>query len=147
MIPALELVGAYAASHVGEFSVTRFYWMTGALSGVLDNAPTYLNFLAGALGKFGVDINQVSDIKQFAEGIRSPVPGDVTSDIYLMAISLASVFFGSMTYIGNAPNFMVKKIAVQAKVDVPDFFEYIYKYSLPVLVPVFALLWCLFFNY
>jgi Na+/H+ antiporter NhaD/arsenite permease-like protein len=147
MIPALELMGAYAASHAGEFSVTRFYWMTGALSGVLDNAPTYLNFLAGALGKFGVATNQVSDIKQFAEGIPSPVPGDVTSDIYLMAISLASVFFGSMTYIGNAPNFMVKTIASQAKVDVPEFFEYIYKYSLPVLVPVFALLWWIFFNY
>jgi Na+/H+ antiporter NhaD/arsenite permease-like protein len=147
MIPALELMGAYAASHAGEFSVTRFFWMTGALSGVLDNAPTYLNFLAGALGKFGVVMNQVSDIQQFAEGIRSPVPGDVTSDIYLMAISLASVFFGSMTYIGNAPNFMVKNIAVQAKVDVPGFVEYIYKYSLPVLVPVFTLLWYLFFNY
>ena len=97
--------------------------------------------------QFGVVINQVSDIKQFAEGIRSPVPGDVTSDIYLMAISLASVFFGSMTYIGNAPNFMVKNIGLQAKVEVPGFFEYIYKYSLPVLVPVFALLWGLFFNY
>jgi len=147
MIPALELIGVYTASHAGEFSVTRFFWMTGVLSGVLDNAPTYLNFLAGALGKFGVVINQVSDIKQFAEGIRSPVPGDVTSDIYLMAISLASVFFGSMTYIGNAPNFMVKNIAVQAKVNVPGFVEYIYKYSLPVLVPVFTLLWYLFFNY
>ena len=147
MIPALELIGAYAASHAGELSVTRFYWMTGALSGVLDNAPTYLNFLAGALGKFGVVMNQVSDIKQFAEGIRSPVPGDVNSDIYLMAISLASVFFGSMTYIGNAPNFMVKNIASQAKVNVPEFFEYIYKYSIPILVPVFALLWWIFFNY
>jgi Na+/H+ antiporter NhaD/arsenite permease-like protein len=147
MIPALELIGAYAASHAGEFSVTRFYWMTGVLSGVLDNAPTYLNFLAGALGKFGVVTNQASDIKQFAEGIPSPVPGDVTSDIYLMAISIASVFFGAMTYIGNAPNFMVKAIASRAKVDVPEFFEYMYKYSLPVLVPVFALLWWIFFNY
>ena len=52
-----------------------------------------------------------------------------------------------MTYIGNAPNFMVKDIALQAKVEVPGFFECIYKYSLPVLVPVFALLWGLFFNY
>ena len=121
--------------------------MTGALSGVLDNAPTYLNFLAGALGKFGLVMNQVSDIKKFAAGIHSPVQGDVTSDIYLMAISIASVFFGSMTYIGNAPNFMVKNIASHAKINVPDFFEYIYKYSLPVLIPVFALLWWIFFNY
>jgi Na+/H+ antiporter NhaD/arsenite permease-like protein len=147
MIPALQLVGAYASTHAGELSVTRFYWMTGALSGVLDNAPTYLSFLAGASGKFGMNINSVSDIQKLSGGISSPVHGDVTSDIYLMAISLASVFFGSLTYIGNAPNFMVKNIALQAKVEVPEFIEYIYKYSLPVLMPFFALIWWLFFNY
>jgi Na+/H+ antiporter NhaD/arsenite permease-like protein len=146
MIPALELIGAYSASHGGEFSVTKFYWMTGALSGVLDNAPTYLNFMAGALGKFGMDINSVSDVKEFAEGVSSSVRGDVTSDIYLMAISLAAVFFGAMTYIGNAPNFMVKNIATQADVEMPGFFEYLYKYSLPILLPVFALIWWCFFN-
>ena len=69
MIPALELLGSYAASHTGEFSVTRFYWMTGALSGVLDNAPTYLNFLSGALGKFGLDISSVSDVRKFSREI------------------------------------------------------------------------------
>jgi Na+/H+ antiporter NhaD/arsenite permease-like protein len=147
MIPALELMESHAASHAGEFSVTRFYWMSGALSGVLDNAPTYLNFLAGALGKFGMDINSVSDVKAFAEGRTSTVPGDVTSDIYLMAISLAAVFFGAMTYIGNAPNFMVKNIALQADVEMPGFFEYIYKYSLPILLPVFALLWYFFLRF
>ena len=145
MIPALELIGAYAASHGGEFSVTKFYWMTGALSGVLDNAPTYLNFFAGALGKFGMDINSVSDVKEFAGGTGSSVRGDVTSDIYLMAISLAAVFFGAMTYIGNAPNFMVKTIATQADIEMPGFFEYIYKYSLPILLPLFALIWWCFF--
>jgi len=145
MIPALELIGSYASDHAGEFSVTRFYWMSGALSGLLDNAPTYLNFLAGAVGKFGLDINSVSDIKAFARGVSSSVPGDVTSDIYLMAISLASVFFGSMSYIGNAPNFMVKNIAIQAEVEVPGFIEYIYKYAIPVLIPLFALLWWFFF--
>jgi Na+/H+ antiporter NhaD/arsenite permease-like protein len=147
MIPALELIGAYADSHGAAFSVTKFYWMTGALSGVLDNAPTYLNFLAGALGKFGMDINSVSDVEAFARGRGSTVPGDVTSDIYLMAISLASVFFGSMTYIGNAPNFMVKTIATQADVAMPGFFEYLYKYSLPLLLPLFALLWWCFFRF
>ncbi|MBM3162056.1 MAG: citrate transporter [Chlorobi bacterium] len=147
MIPALELIGAYAAGHAAEFSVTTFYWMTGSLSGVLDNAPTYLNFLAGALGKFGLDIADPRDIHRFAEGMASPVGGDVSSEVYLMAISIASVFFGSMTYIGNAPNFMVKNIAAQAEVDVPDFLEYVYKYSLPLLIPVFAVLWFLFFNY
>lgn len=147
MIPALQLIGDYASQHAGEFSVSRFYWMTGALSGVLDNAPTYLNFLAGSLGKFGLDINSAEQIRTFASGTASPVPGDVYSDVYLMAISVASVFFGAMTYIGNAPNFMVKNIAAQAEVDVPDFLEYIYKYSIPFLIPFFVVLWLLFFNY
>ena len=146
MIPALELVGAYSSAHASEFSVTRFYWLTGSLSGVLDNAPTYLNFLAGASGKFGMDINSPDDIQKFANGLRSTVHGDVTSDIYLMAISLASVFFGSLTYIGNAPNFMVKNIAIQADVEVPGFIEYIYKYSIPFLIPFFTLIWWIFFK-
>ena len=146
MIPALELIGAYTSAHASGFSVTRFYWMTGALSGVLDNAPTYLSFLAGASGKFGMNINSISDMQKFADGVSSTVHGDAASDIYLMAISLASVFFGSLTYIGNAPNFMVKNIAIQAEVKVPGFLEYIYKYSIPVLIPFFVLLWLLLFS-
>lgn len=147
MIPALQLIGEYARVHAADFSVTRFYWMTGALSGVLDNAPTYLNFFAGALGKFGLDIGAADHIVGFAAGTPSPVPGDVGSEIYLMAISVAAVFFGAMTYIGNAPNFMVKNIAAQAEADVPDFVEYIWKYSIPVLLPFFLVLWFLFFNH
>ncbi|TLU84328.1 MAG: citrate transporter [Chlorobium sp.] len=146
MIPALELIGAYAHTHAAAFSVSRFYWMTGLLSGVLDNAPTYMNFFAGALGKFGLKISSPSDIKMFVDGLDSSVQGDVSSDIYLMAISLASVFFGAMTYIGNAPNFMVKNIALQAGVDMPDFLQYAYKYSIPILLPIFLLLWLLFFK-
>jgi Na+/H+ antiporter NhaD/arsenite permease-like protein len=146
MIPALELIGFYAETHAAALSVSTFYWMTGLLSGVLDNAPTYLNFLAGASGKFGLHIADTGDIRLFAGGMASPVQGDVSSDIYLIAISVASVFFGAMTYIGNAPNFMVKNIAAQADVEVPDFLEYIYKYSLPVLLPIFMVLWLLFFN-
>ena len=94
MIPTLELIGNYASSHAAEFSVSRFYWLTGALSGVLDNAPTYLNFFAGALGKFGLDIVTPDDIKLFAYGVSSPLQGDVSSDIYLIAISVAAVFLG-----------------------------------------------------
>jgi len=147
MIPALELIGNYAETHAEAFSVSRFYWLTGALSGVLDNAPTYLNFFAGALGKFRLNISSPEEIKLFADGVGSPLQGDVSSDIYLMAISVAAVFFGAITYIGNAPNFMVKNIAAQSDVEVPDFLEYIYKYSLPILLPFFILLWFLFFNY
>lgn len=147
MIPALELIGAYAESHAAEFSVSRFYWLTGSLSGVLDNAPTYLNFLAGSMGKFGSDIGSVEAVRGFADGVPSPVASDMPSDVYLLAISVAAVFFGAMTYIGNAPNFMVKNIAEQADVDVPSFVEYVYKYSLPILIPVFAAIWFMFFNY
>jgi Na+/H+ antiporter NhaD/arsenite permease-like protein len=145
MIPALELIEHYAATHATELSISRIYWMTGLLSGVLDNAPTYLNFLAGALGKFGLNMGTAGDVSLFASGVESPVIGDLNSDIYLTAISIASVFFGAMTYLGNAPNFMIRNIAAQTEADVPDFFEYIYKYSAPLLLPFFILLWLLFF--
>lgn len=144
MIPALELIGDYARTNAEGFTVTSFFWMTGGLSGVLDNAPTYLNLLSAALGKYGLSILSRSDVAQFANGIV--LPGAGSSELYLVAISVASVFFGALTYMGNAPNFMVKNIAAQAEVDVPDFLEYIYKYSIPVLLPVFALFWFLFFQ-
>jgi Na+/H+ antiporter NhaD/arsenite permease-like protein len=67
-------------------------------------------------------------------------------NIYLQAISISAVFFGACTYIGNGPNFMVKSIATQSGVEAPNFIEYIVKYTLPVLLPVFILIWLLFFN-
>jgi Na+/H+ antiporter NhaD/arsenite permease-like protein len=146
MLPALQIIGAYAQEHAGQFSVTRFYWFTGLLSGVLDNAPTYLNFLAGALGKFGLDAGNTADVRLFAQGIPSVVAGDASSQLYLLAISVASVFFGALTYIGNAPNFMVRNIAAQTEADVPDFVEYVFRYSIPVLLPVFGVLWYIMFN-
>lgn len=147
MIPALELIGAFARSHAGDFTVTRFYWLTGLLSGVLDNAPTYLNFLSGALGKFGLDAGSPSDMAMFAQGMPSPVAGDAGSQWYLMAISVAAVFFGAMTYIGNAPNFMVRNIAAQTGARVPGFIEYLYRYSVPILIPLFSVIWYLLFNF
>ena len=146
MTPALQLIGSYAQGHAAGFSVTKFYWFTGILSGVLDNAPTYLNFMAGALGKFGLDPNSTGDVLKFAAGVPSPVAGDASSTLYLLAISAASVFFGAMTYIGNAPNFMVKNIAEQTGTEVPSFVEYIYRYSIPVLLPLFGVLWYFIFN-
>ncbi|MBM4165888.1 MAG: sodium:proton antiporter, partial [Ignavibacteria bacterium] len=65
-------------------------------------------------------------------------------NIYIKAISLGAVFFGACTYIGNGPNFMVKSIADQSGVHTPHFLEYVYKYSLPILIPIFALVWLLF---
>ncbi|NTW52663.1 MAG: citrate transporter [Chlorobiaceae bacterium] len=146
MIPALQLISAYARDHAGQFSVSRFYWFTGVLSGVLDNAPTYLNFLAGAAGKFGLDAGNPIEVRQFAQGVSSPSAGDASSQLYLLAISAASVFFGAMTYIGNAPNFMVRNIAAQANADVPDFLGYVFRYSIPILLPIFAVIWFVLFN-
>jgi Na+/H+ antiporter NhaD/arsenite permease-like protein len=66
--------------------------------------------------------------------------------LHLQAISLAAVFFGAMTYIGNGPNFMVKSIAEQTGVKCPSFFGYVFRYSLPILLPIFATVWFLFFR-
>ena len=66
-------------------------------------------------------------------------------DIYLRAISVAAVFFGAITYIGNGPNFMVKSISERAGIQMPSFFTYIVKYSIIILVPIFAVIWLVFF--
>ncbi len=60
-------------------------------------------------------------------------------ELILIAISLGAVFFGSMTYIGNGPNFMVKAIAEENKINMPSFFAYMFKFSIIVLLPVFIL--------
>ena len=66
-------------------------------------------------------------------------------EVALMGISLGAVFMGAMTYIGNGPNFMVKSISERAGIQMPSFFTYIIKYSLPVLIPIFTVIWLLFF--
>ena len=143
MMPALQLIGEFAQSPAGKsfFNVDTMYWITGALSGVLDNAPTYLNFLSAALGKFGLSVSSLSDVQAFAAGSIEMVTKE-----YLRAISVAAVFFGAMTYIGNGPNFMVKAIAEERGVQMPSFFAYIVKYSLVYLLPVLFLTWLIFFK-
>jgi Na+/H+ antiporter NhaD/arsenite permease-like protein len=59
---------------------------------------------------------------------------------------VAAVFFGAMTYIGNGPNFMVKSICERAGIKMPSFFTYIIKYSVPILIPIFILVWAIFFR-
>ncbi len=135
MIPALQLISHEANILGDKLTVGMFFWSTGLLSGVLDNAPTYLNFLSAALGKFGFDINVAADVKEFMN----------TGYIFLQAISVGAVFFGSLTYIGNGPNFMVKSIVERAGIEMPSFFAYVYKYSLPILIPIFALIWLVFY--
>ncbi len=134
MIPALHWL-EHNAEVLGFSTVDQFYWGTGILSSVLDNAPTYLNFLSAATGLF------------FKSGGHDAVQMLlVQRPHYVEAISVASVFFGAVTYIGNGPNFLVKAIADQAGVKTPSFFGYVFRYSLPVLIPVFTLVWLLFFR-
>ena len=141
MQPALQLIKNFASQNSESLSVGMFYWATGILSGILDNAPTYLNFLAASMGKFDLDVNTVAHVVDFA------LSGDGgNSWVFLQAISVAAVFFGAMTYIGNAPNFMVKAIAESNGVDVPSFVGYFVKYSLPILVPVYFVVWLVFYS-
>jgi Na+/H+ antiporter NhaD/arsenite permease-like protein len=65
--------------------------------------------------------------------------------VYLVAISVAAVFFGAMTYIGNGPNFMVKSISERAGIPMPSFFAYLIKYACTILLPIFAIVWLVFF--
>lgn len=143
MMPALELVGNFAKSPEGAALITHntLYWGTGLLSGILDNAPTYLNFLAAAMASVGADINSIPAVGEFAGG------GYEGSTLMLQAISVAAVFFGAMTYIGNGPNFMVKSIAEQLGMRMPSFFGYIIRFSAPILIPLFFLVWIIFFYF
>jgi Na+/H+ antiporter NhaD/arsenite permease-like protein len=124
MIPALDLLKANG-DRLGVREPWQFFWATGALSAFLDNAPTYLAFLSTS---------------QF-------LPDEVvgTTHAALAAISMGAVFFGAVTYIGNGPNFMVKAIAEEAGVPMPSFFGYL-KWSLPILLPLFAVLSLVYFR-
>ncbi|MBI2418625.1 MAG: sodium:proton antiporter [Ignavibacteriales bacterium] len=136
MVPALQLIAFESNAYRDYLTQGSFYWGSGTLSSFLDNAPTYLNFLSAAMGKFGLDVNNMADVKEFV----------VRDDSYLRAISVGAVFFGAMTYIGNGPNFMVKSISERAGIKMPSFGRYITHYSLPVLLPVFTIIWFIFFR-
>jgi Na+/H+ antiporter NhaD/arsenite permease-like protein len=102
-----------------------YFWLTGILSSFLDNAPTYLVFFNTAGGDPAMLMGKYYDT--------------------LLAISAGAVFMGANTYIGNAPNFMVKSISESAGIDMPSFFGYLVKYSLPILIPIFVLVSLVFF--
>ncbi len=142
MMPALELVSEFAQSPEGAklISPSNLYWGTGILSGFLDNAPTYVNFLTASLASVGADVNHMKEVTAFADNHYKD------SMLDLMAISIGAVFFGALTYIGNGPNFMVKSIAEHVGIKMPSFFSYIVKYSLPILVPLLILIWLIFFS-
>ena len=134
MIPVLDYMELHAAN-LGLHSDLQFYWAAGVLSALLDNAPTYLTLLAGALGLHGLDIDSAQQMSEFVR----------LHDHYLVAIALGATCFGALTYIGNGPNLLVKAIAEQAKVPTPSFFGFAFKFAIPVLIPIFALVSYLFF--
>ncbi|MBI1924852.1 sodium:proton antiporter [Candidatus Poribacteria bacterium] len=119
----------------------HYFWVTGVLSSFLDNAPTYLTFFNTALGKLELEEKLVPQI----------LTGALTDSHhlefvkYLKAVSVGAVFMGANTYIGNAPNFMVKSIAEQSGIKMPSFFGYM-AWSAGILVPLFILVTFVFFR-
>lgn len=142
IIPALAILkagdhGALAGMMQALSVPVHYYWITGSLSSFLDNAPTYLTFFNTILGKFYTGMPE-------AEGVAALIK---ENESYLLAISTGAVFFGAVTYIGNAPNFMVKSIAEEAGVPMPSFFGYMLKYSLIILIPLFFVVTLVFFKW
>lgn len=129
MVPALLYLSTNAASF-GITEPSQFYYATGALSSFLDNAPTAVSFHNLALGMHMEGHELVAGIPE----------------TFLTAICIGAVFFGSMTYIGNGPNFMVKAIAEENKISMPSFFGYMIKFSLIVLLPVYILVQLIFIH-
>ncbi|NJN63615.1 MAG: sodium:proton antiporter [Acidobacteria bacterium] len=141
IIPALEILkagenGALAAVIRSVQEPWQYFWVTGALSSFLDNAPTYLTFFNTALGSFYPGVPESAAVTRLiAEHPQ-----------HLLAISAGAVYMGANTYIGNAPNFMVKSIAEEAGVEMPSFFGYIVRWSAPILLPTFVLVTLIFFR-
>ena len=209
MVPALN----YLSTHANDAAFKKylqtpgqFYFASGSLSAVLDNAPTYMTFLETEVGKIDPKLKEVAYKIVQRKGQSAATPADYLelynansqryaadptlfdqdkadldaalralqkyhgdkvdagnltkdeSDVgfllgnpdlnwYIVAISLGSVFFGAMTYIGNGPNFMVKSIAENfggGGVECPSFFAYIFRYALPILLPILILVWLIF---
>jgi Na+/H+ antiporter NhaD/arsenite permease-like protein len=132
MVPALEILRARG----GELGVTEpwhFYWLTGMLSSFLDNAPTYLTFVALAQG-----LHEAGQAAVHMAG--GPVP-----ESFLAAISCGAVMMGANSYIGNGPNFMVKAIAEEQGIEMPSFFGYMI-WSCGILLPLFGVVTLVFFR-
>ena len=132
MIPALDWLDLNARAVLGARPAPGiFYFGTGILSGVLDNAPTYLSSLSALFGTSN------------AQDIGELLAANSTN---LVAISVGAVFFGAATYIGNGPNFMVKAIADREKIRMPTFPGFIGKFTLPFLLPMLLVIWLVFLR-
>jgi Na+/H+ antiporter NhaD/arsenite permease-like protein len=137
MVPALLFLEERGTS-LGVTKPWQFFWASGLLSSVLDNAPTYLTFasLATGVADQGAGLLSVANLGSLA---AHPIGRDL-----LTAVACGSVLMGANTYIGNGPNFMVKAIAEQHHVRMPSFFGYTL-WSGAILIPLFCLVSILFF--
>jgi len=187
MIPALDWLQQNATQLMGSSPKPEFfYWGSGILSSMLDNAPTYLSFLSAIFGSC-IDQPMVTHVQELIhthganlmsaiagepETVRNTcnaiqkfyakmlaagavdkehieiafLVGNAAFNNFIVAISTGSVFFGAATYIGNGPNFMVKSIADQQKIHTPGFLGYIFKFTLPFMVPMLVIIWLIFFR-
>lgn len=130
MIPALDLLAA-GSSIIRVDSPAAFYFGSGILSSVLDNAPTYMSFMS-ALSGFA----RTGDMHLILQNHGT----------FVLALSAGSVFFGANTYIGNAPNLMAKAVADQQQVHTPDFLCFILRYAIPFMLPTLLVVWFIFFR-
>ncbi len=147
IIPALAML---KAGEQGPLAVlveqvkepVHYFWITGILSSFLDNAPTYLVFFGASLGKLGLNealVPQILTAKELTD------PNQIAFVKNLVAISIGAVFMGANTYIGNAPNFMVKSIAQHSGIRMPSFFGYMI-WSIGILVPLFVIVTFVFLR-
>ncbi len=140
MIPCLLILkagshGALAFVIESVKQPAHYFWVAGTLSAFLDNAPTYLTFFNTALGTFFAEMNEAQAVPLLM----------AEKAVYLKAIATGAVFFGACSYIGNAPNFMVRSISEEAGTPMPSFFGYILKYTLVFLIPGFIVITLIFF--
>ena len=122
---ALAFIISSVSNESGPINM-MYFWYTGILSSFLDNAPTYLVFFNTAGGD---PVTLMGELKNT-----------------LLAISAGAVFMGANTYIGNAPNFMVKSISESSGIEMPSFFGYFFKWAVPILMPLFIIVSWLFFG-
>ena len=123
---ALAPIVVSVTSEAGPVDI-MYFWLTGILSSFLDNAPTYLVFFNTAGGDASI---------LMTEKYRT-----------LLAISMGAVFMGANTYIGNAPNFMVKSISESSGIKMPSFFGYFFKWAVPILMPLFLIVSLIYFYF
>ncbi len=136
MMPALDWLQVNARSILGPNpSPSLVYWSSGGLSSVLDSAPAYLAFASALSGVFaGPAAGEPASLAFL------PLNGAA----HLAALSLATVFFGAVTYVGNGPNLMIKAIAERQGVRLPTFPGYVFKWAVPILLPLLFIVWMIF---